>query len=85
MGLHTMAPSPASGQRWSTSSFGNSTDTAPGELCALGRHLQQCQGGHPSLRALRRGADLLHGFVTRRFVSTLSVLAALGTLVLVLL
>lgn len=80
-----MTTPPATGLHWSTSSFGDSTDTAPGELCALGEHLQQCQGGHRRLRALGRGADVLHGFVAQRFVSTLALLAALGALALVLL
>jgi hypothetical protein len=73
------------GLQWSTASYGDSTDTAPGDLCDLGRHLQQCQDGHRRLRALSRGAEALHGFVAPRFVSTLAVLAALGLLVLVLL
>jgi hypothetical protein len=85
MNAQPMSGRPTLGLRWSTSSFGASTDTSPGELCALGQHLQQCQGGHRRLRALGRGAEALHGFVAPRFVSTLAVLALLGALTLALL
>ncbi len=84
MGAHALSTPPARGLHWSTASFGSSTDTLPGELQALGQHLQQCQGGHRRLRALGRGAEALHGFVARRFVSTLAVLVVLGALALAL-
>ena len=74
-----------SGLHWSTASFGSSTDTSPGELRALGQHLQHCQASHRRLRALRLGAEALHGFVAPRFVSSLVVLTLLGALALVLL
>ncbi len=79
-----MTSASARGLRWSTASFSDSTDTSPGELQALGQHLQHCQGRHHHLRALQRGAESMHGFVAPRFVSTLAVLAALGTLALLL-
>ena len=79
-----MTAPPANSLRWSTASFSDSVDTAPGDLCALGQHLQHCQGGNRRLRALRRGAVAVHGFVAPRFVSTLAVVAALGLLVLAL-
>lgn len=85
MGVHALSTPPAHRLHWSTASFGNSTDTSPGDLHALGQHLQQCQGGHHRLRALGRGAEAVHGFVARRFVSTLAVLAVLGVLALALL
>jgi hypothetical protein len=66
------------GLRWSTASFGHSTDTSPGELSELGAHLQLCQAGSRGLRELQRGAQVLHGFVAPRFVSTLAVLAVAG-------
>ncbi len=75
---------PANAPRWSTAAFGDSVDTSPGDLRALGQHLQHCQGGHRHLRAFRRGAEAVHGFVAPRFVSTLAVLAAVALLVLVL-
>ena len=74
----------AHGLHWSTASFGDSVDTSPAELRALGQHLQHCQGDGRRLRALRRGAEAVHGFVVPRFVSTLAVLTALGLLVLLL-
>jgi hypothetical protein len=84
MADHTMTAPPASGLRWSTASFSDSTDSAPGDLCALGQHLQHCQGGNRRLRALRRGVEAVHGFVAPRFVSTLALVAVLGLLVLAL-
>jgi hypothetical protein len=84
MGDDAMTSPTAHGLHWSTASFIDSVDTAPGDLCALGQHLQHCQGSHRHLRALRRGAEAVHGFVAPRFVSTLAVVAALGLLVLAL-
>jgi hypothetical protein len=68
---------PQSGPRWSTSSFGHSTDTSPVELQALGEHLQHCQNGS-RLHALQRGAQAVHRFTAPRLVSTLSLAVALG-------
>ena len=79
-----MSTPPANGLRWSSASFSDSVDTSPGDLQALGQHLQHCQGRHHRLIALRHGAEALHGFVAPRFVSTLAVLAAVGLLVLAL-
>jgi hypothetical protein len=84
MADHTMTATPANGLHWSTASFSDSIDTAPGDLCALDQHLQHCQVGNHRLRALRRGVEAVHGFVAPRFVSTLAVVAALGLLVLAL-
>ncbi len=80
-----MSTTPPAGLHWSTAAFGDSTDTAPGALCALDQHLLQCRGGHRRLRALGRGAEGLHGFVAPRFITTLAVLAAVGALLLALL
>ena len=80
-----MTATPPTGLHWSTAAFGDSTDTAPGALCALDQHLQHCQRGHQRLRALGRGAEGLHGFVAPRFITTLALLAAMGALILVLL
>ena len=79
-----MSAPPTNGQHWSTASFSDSVDTCPGDLHALGQHLQHCQGRHRRLRALLRGAEAVHGFVAPRFVSTLAVLALLGLLMLAL-
>lgn len=80
-----MDPGPTEGPRWSTASFGHSTDTSPGELSELGAHLQLCQAGSRGLRELQRGAQALHGFVAPRFVSTLAVLLVAGGGLLLLL
>ena len=74
-----------SGPQWSTSSWGHSTDTSPVELQALGEHLQQCQRGNRRLHTLQTVAQAVHGFVAPRLVSTLSLAAALGGCVLLLL
>ena len=79
-----MSAPPANGLHWSTASFSDSVDTSPGDLQALGQHLQHCQGHHHRLRVLQRGAEAVHGFVVPRFVSTLAVLAVLGLLMLAL-
>ena len=63
--------------RWSTASFGDSADTSPLELSALGAHLALCQGSYARLHAVQRLAHTVHGFVAARFVSTLVVLALL--------
>jgi hypothetical protein len=68
-----MSPTP----RWSTASFGETTDTTPLELAALGEHLTQCSGASGHLVAMQCGAQRLGGFVTARLVTTLMVLAAI--------
>lgn len=63
--------------RWSTASFGDSADTSPVELSALGAHLAVCQDSNARLRAMQRLTHTLHRFVAARFVSSLVVLALL--------
>ena len=63
--------------RWSTSSFGATTDTSPMELADLGEHLDRCRAAPSSLSALRYCAEILHGFVAARFVTTLLIVALL--------
>lgn len=63
--------------RWSTSSFGDTADTSPTELSALGEHLSQCRGSHGRLFALQCSAQKLDGFVAGRFVTTLVIAALL--------
>ena len=62
---------------WSTASFGDTADTSPVELSALGEHLNLCQDARGRLFALKCGAEAMHGFVAPRLVTTLAVLAAL--------
>lgn len=70
--------------RWSTSSYGETAATTPGELASLGEHLDGCRA-HGRLFALQCGALAVHGFAAGRFVTTLAVAALLiGISVLVL-
>ena len=62
---------------WSTSSYGDSTDTSPMELSSLGEHLSLCRRMSGRLFGLRCGAELPHRFVAARLVTTLVLLAAL--------
>jgi hypothetical protein len=61
---------------WSTASFGETADTTPMELSALGEHLDACKRTrgrlHDRLFALAESAD---GFISTRFVTTLVVVA----------
>ena len=69
---------------WSTSSFGNTADTTPGELDGLGQHMQQCSRRRTRWFALRCGLDTLHQGLLARFVTSLTLLVALlGAAVLV--
>ena len=68
--------SPFAAPSWSTSSFADATAASPMELAALSEHLSLCQGGHSRLTHLHYAAEILHGFVATRFVTTL-VLATL--------
>lgn len=62
---------------WSTASFGSAVDTSPMELSALGEHFARCQGSRGRLFALHCAAEITHGFVAPRFVTTLVVVTAL--------
>lgn len=66
---------------WSTASFGDTADTSPRELSALGEHLDLCRGSHGRLFALQCVALTMHGFVAARFVTTLVMVAFLIGLV----
>lgn len=70
---------------WSTASFGDAADTSPAELAGLGRHMQQCSSPGGRWFALRCGVDTLHQGLLARFVTSLTLVAALaGAAVLVL-
>lgn len=60
-------------QGWSTASNGLVTDTSPGELEALGQHLDSCQNKHRHLLSLHCAAQKLRGFMAARFVTTVVV------------
>ena len=72
--MNTLVTSP---HRWSTASKGHAADTSPGDLFALGEHLDSCKALQGPLFALHRPASMLHGFVAARFVTTLVVVAVL--------
>lgn len=57
--------------RWTTSSFGDTADTSPMELSALGEHLDRCHALKGRLFDARCVAEAMHGFVASRFVTTL--------------
>jgi hypothetical protein len=70
--------------RWSTTSYGDSTDTGPQELTALGEHVSRCRADSSRFSRLQCGALAVHGLVAARFVTTLAVVAALiGAVLLV--
>lgn len=70
--------------RWSTASFGDTADTSPVELSALGAHLELCQKSHGRLFFLQCAVQTMHGFVVGRFVTTVVLVALLiGVLSLV--
>jgi hypothetical protein len=62
---------------WRTASLGDSPDTSPMELSALGEHLDRCRGSRGRLFTLRCFAEALIGFLASRFVTTLVVAAIL--------
>jgi hypothetical protein len=70
--------------RWSTTSVGDSADTRPVELSALGEHVSLCLGAGSRYGALLRGAQAVHGVVAARFVTTLAVVVVvIGALLVV--
>ena len=58
---------------WTTASFGESADTSPMELSALGDHLGHCRASRGRLFGLHCAAERLHGFVAPRFMTTLAI------------
>lgn len=73
----------SSGRCWTTSSFGDTADTTPMELSALGEHLDVCRALTGPLFALRCGAEAVHAFAATRVVTTLfaaTVLISVGWL-----
>ena len=62
---------------WSTASFGDTADTSPMELSALGEHLDLCKESHGRWFALQCAAERVNGFLAARVVTTLVVAALL--------
>jgi len=69
---------------WATASIGDTPDTSPMELSALGEHLTICRGHTGRLFTLQCLAETANGFVSSRFVTSLvvlTILIAMGSLV----
>lgn len=64
--------------RWNTASFGDSANTLPMELNALGEHMQQCSRRPGPLFVLWCRAEALHQGLLARFVTSLTLLAAVA-------
>jgi len=73
---------PTAKPRWSTTSYGDSTDTGPQELTTLGEHVSLCRAASSRFSGLQCGMLAVHGVVAARFVTTLAVLALLTGAVL---
>ena len=63
---------------WSTASFGTPAHTSPMELHALGEHMQQCSRQRGALFVLQCRAQAMHRGLLARFVTSLTLLAALA-------
>jgi hypothetical protein len=59
--------------RWSTAAYGDPADTSPGELSALGEHLNLCRGSQGRWFGLHCAAERMNGIVAPRFITTLLV------------
>lgn len=68
---------PATNPFWSTASFGDTANTSPMELSALGDHLDLCKESHGRWFALQCAAERVNGFLAARVVTTLVVAALL--------
>lgn len=89
LSFHTLAAfdtaTPPGAPRWSTTSYGEATDTGPQALTALGEHVSLCRADSSRFSRLQCGALAVHGLVAARFVTTLAVVAALiGAVLLVI-
>lgn len=60
---------------WATASVADAPDTTPGELSALGAHVDRCNGSRSRLFGLQCAGDALRGFIAPRFVTTAVILA----------
>jgi hypothetical protein len=60
---------------WATASIADAADTTPGELSALGAHVDRCNGSRGRMFAFQCAADGLIGFIAPRFVTTAVIVA----------
>jgi hypothetical protein len=70
---------------WSTSCYSRAADTTPMELDDLREHMTQCTDKRGRLVAMQCTALRLRGLVMSRLVTTLAVLAVLGSVGVMLL
>ncbi len=76
MTIATSTLSPASDrQRWATASHAEAAATSPGELSALGAHVDRCNVSRSRWFGVQCAADSFLGFVAPRFVTTVVVVA----------
>lgn len=68
--LHTAAP------RWNTACLSDPAHTLPMELNALGEHMQQCRRRPGPLFALWCRVEAVHQGLLARFVTSLTLVAA---------
>lgn len=62
---------------WSTASFGETADTSPMELSALGEHRDLCKEAHGRWFGVQCAAERVNSFLAARVVTTLVVAAFL--------
>ena len=60
---------------WATASFSDTAETSPGELSALGAHVDRCNRIRGRWFSVQCAADSLIGFVAPRLVTTIVVVA----------
>jgi hypothetical protein len=71
--IHAVPPGTSS-HPWATASHADLAETSPGDLSALGAHVDRCNGSRGRLFALRCAADAVVGFAAPRFVTTVVVI-----------
>jgi hypothetical protein len=58
---------------WSTTALSINEDALPKDASALRKHLEHCKVANKQLFAMHCTAEMMHGFVASRFVTTLVV------------
>ncbi len=71
LGVPALAPRIVSTSCWSTSTFSETGNALAKEFSVLGEHLDLCRLVRGRMFAVRCGADMVHGFLVARFVTTL--------------
>jgi hypothetical protein len=69
--ISVSTPTPA----WNTPALTSGSDAMSNELSALGQHLDVCRQSSGPLFAFHRSAEVAHGFLASRFVTTLVMIA----------